>query len=549
MADIVIVNPRFDISFWGMEHCMPLFGKRANLPVACLALLAALVPDHHDVTLVDENVEDIDFDRLARADLVCLTGMSIQGSRLLEILETVRARGVMTVVGGPMATVEPEVLEGLTDVIFVGEADETWPQFLEEWEKGEHKSRYEQPEKTNLETLPLPRTDLLKAERYMFGSMQISRGCPFTCEFCDIIVTFGRRPRLKKSEQVIAELESFLNVGLKIVFVVDDNLIGNKKAIKPILRDIAEWQQARAYPLTLFTEASLDLAEDDELMELMGLAGFQNVFIGIETPNEESLRETKKLQNVRPNAGSLIERVHRIQDHGIDVWCGMIVGFDHDDTTIFPAVPEFLSRARISTALVGMLHAIPTTPLFKRLKEAGRLNSEDDADLYGTNVIPLGMSSEELRDGFVRVMQESYSADSYFGRLDSQFFDQDFKFTVHELPYWANWRWAWAKRASYNYVRFSVLASRLLSAVEDPELRARYRQQLAKVVKKRWREPHILFIYGVKVATHYHYAKLVQSIADVDPETGAMSNAGRSFSRVRKDESATPKKDKEAIAA
>lgn len=549
MADIVIVNPRFDISFWGMEHCMPLFGKRANLPVACLALLAALVPDHHDVTLVDENVEDIDFDRLARADLVCLTGMSIQGSRLLEILETVRARGVMTVVGGPMATVEPEVLEGLTDVIFVGEADETWPQFLEEWEKGEHKSRYEQPEKTNLETLPLPRTDLLKAERYMFGSMQISRGCPFTCEFCDIIVTFGRRPRLKKSEQVIAELESFLNVGLKIVFVVDDNLIGNKKAIKPILRDIAEWQQARAYPLTLFTEASLDLAEDDELMELMGLAGFQNVFIGIETPNEESLRETKKLQNVRPNAGSLIERVHRIQDHGIDVWCGMIVGFDHDDTTIFPAVPEFLSRARISTALVGMLHAIPTTPLFKRLKEAGRLNSEDDADLYGTNVIPLGMSSEELRDGFVRVMQESYSADSYFGRLDSQFFDQDFKFTVHELPYWANWRWAWAKRASYNYVRFSVLASRLLSAVEDPELRARYRQQLAKVVKKRWREPHILFIYGVKVATHYHYAKLVQSIADVDPETGAMSNAGRSFSRVRKDESVADKKDKEAIAA
>lgn len=549
MADIVIVNPRFDISFWGMEHCMPLFGKKANLPIACLGLLAALVPDHHDVTLVDENVEDINFDRLARADLVCLTGMSIQGSRLLEILEVVRERGVMTVVGGPMATVEPEALEGLTDVIFVGEADETWPAFLKAWEKGEHKSRYEQPEKTNLETLPLPRSDLLKAERYMFGSMQISRGCPFTCEFCDIIVTFGRRPRLKASEQVIAELESFLNVGLKIVFVVDDNLIGNKKAIKPILRDIAEWQQARAYPMTLFTEASLDLAEDDELMELMGLAGFQNVFIGIETPNEESLRETKKLQNVRPNAGSLIERVHRIQDHGIDVWCGMIVGFDNDDTTIFPAVPEFLSRARISTALVGMLHAIPTTPLFKRLKEAGRLNSHEDADLYGTNVVPLGMSSEELRDGFVRVMQETYSADAYFSRLDSQFFDQNFKFVVHELPYWANWRWAWAKRASYNYVRFSVLASRLLSAVKEPDLRARYRTQLAQVLKKRWREPHILFIYAVKVATHYHYAQLVRSIADVDPETGAMSNAGRSFSRVRKDELPAERKDKDAMAA
>ena len=237
----------------------------------------------------------------------------------------------MTVVGGPMATVEPESLEGLADVIFIGEADETWPQFLDDWERGCHKSRYEQHEKTDLTKLPLPRIDLLKIDRYMFGSLQISRGCPFTCEFCDIIVTFGRRPRLKTSEQVLAELESFQRAGFRIVFVVDDNLIGNKKAIKPILRDIVRWQQERAYPLTLFTEASLDLAEDDELMELMGLANFQNVFIGIETPNEDSLKETKKYQNVRPKAGTLLERVHRVQQHGIDVWCGMIVGFDHDD--------------------------------------------------------------------------------------------------------------------------------------------------------------------------------------------------------------------------
>ncbi|MEM7398467.1 MAG: radical SAM protein [Pseudomonadota bacterium] len=550
MADIVIVNPRFDISFWGFEHCMPLFGKNANLPVACLGLLAALVPDHHDVTLIDENVEDIDFDRLGRADLVCLTGMSIQGARLIEILAEVRARGVMTVVGGPMATVEPEVLEGLTDVLFLGEADETWPEFLAAWEKGTHKTRYEQAEKTDVAKLPLPRNDLLKANRYMFGSMQISRGCPFTCEFCDIIVTFGRRPRLKESAQVIAELESFLKIGLKMVFVVDDNLIGNKKAIKPILRDIAEWQQARGYPLTLFTEASLDLAEDEELMELMGLASFQNVFIGIETPNEESLRETKKLQNVRPNAGSLVDRVHRIQNHGIDVWCGMIVGFDNDDTSIFKAIPQFLSRARISTALVGMLHAIPTTPLHKRLKEAGRLNNAEEAEFYGTNVEPLGMSREELRDGFIQVMQESYAIDAYFERLDSQFIDQDFKFTVHELPYWSNWRWAWAKRASLNYVRFIGIAWRLLGLVKDRVQRARYRSQLVQVARKRWREPHILFIYALKTATHYHFAELARSIADVDPETGAMSDAGRSFSRARNVEAeAAEEKDKEAIAA
>ena len=533
MANIVIINPRFDSSFWGMEHCIGLLGKRANLPVACLALLAALVPDHHHVTLIDENVEDIDFDQVGKADLVCLTGMSIQGRRMGEIIEEVKARGVTVAVGGPMATVEPEQLEGLADVLFIGEADETWPRFLREWEKGTYKTRYQQDDKTDVTLLPLPRVDLLKADRYMFGSMQISRGCPFTCEFCDIIVTFGRRPRLKTSEQVLAELESFLNAGLKIVFVVDDNLIGNKKAIKLILRDIIAWQQERAYPLTLFTEASLDLAEDEELMQLMGIANFQSVFIGIETPNEDSLRETKKHQNVRPNAGTLLERVHRVQSHGIDVWCGMIVGFDHDDASIFKVMPEFLSEARISAALIGMLHAIPTTPLYDRLKKEGRLNDDEESERYGTNVVPLGMSREELRDGFVQVMQEAYTADAYFERVDAQFIHRRFKFTMHQLPYWASRRDAWAKRCILNYVRFAVVASRL-ARIGDKTLRSRYRQQLSRVLRARWREPHILFVYAIKVVMHYHYAVLTAAMAQRDEASGAMPDAGRSFSRAKR---------------
>jgi radical SAM superfamily enzyme YgiQ (UPF0313 family) len=533
MADIVIVNPRFDISFWGLEHCMPLFGKRANLPVACLGLLAALVPDHHDVTLVDENVEDIDFDRLARADLVCLTGMSIQGRRLIEILESVKALGVVTVVGGPMATVEPEAFDGLADVLFVGEADETWPQFLEEWEQGRHKSLYRQADKSDVTKLPLPRIDKLKIDRYMFGSLQISRGCPFTCEFCDIIVTFGRRPRLKTSAQVLAELEAFQHAGMRIVFVVDDNLIGNKKALKPILRDIIEWQQERAYPLTLFTEASLDLAEDEELMELMGLANLQNVFIGIETPNEESLRETKKLQNVRPNAGTLLDRVHRIQQHGFDVWCGMIVGFDHDDPSIFGVMPKFIEDARIANAMINLLHAIPTTPLYDRLKQAGRLNDDAASDRYGTNVVPLGMSREALRDGFLGLMQTCYTADAYFQRLDAQFIDENFKFTLHELPYWSRHRAAWAKRSFLNYVRYAVVSARLLRHVSDDGLRSRYRRQLWQVLRARWREPHILFVYALKTATHYHYAAIARTLAEAGP-AGDMPDAGRSFSRVKR---------------
>jgi radical SAM superfamily enzyme YgiQ (UPF0313 family) len=534
MADIVIINPRFDISFWGMEHCMRMFGKRANLPVACLGLLAALVPDNHHVTLLDENVEDIDFDRLGRADLVAVTGMSIQGWRMIEIIEEVKSRGVMTVVGGAMATVEPEILERVADVIFIGEADETWPQFLREWEQGCHKRRYEQAEKTDLSTLPLPRVDLLKAERYMFGSLQISRGCPFTCEFCDIIVTFGRRPRLKTPEQVLGELEAFLRAGLKMLFVVDDNLIGNKKAIKPILRDIVRWQQERGYPLAFVTEASLDLAEDDELMELLGLANFQSVFIGIETPNEDSLRETKKLQNVRPNAGTLLERVHRVQAHGIDVWCGMIVGFDHDDPTIFDVVPKFLAEARIATALIGMLHAIPTTPLYKRLKEEGRLSDDEGVDSIGTNVIPLGMSREQLRDGFVRVMQESYKPEAYFGRVDSQFIDQNFKFTLHQLPYWKSHRLNWMRRCLLNYINFTVISSRLIRLVSDEGLRTRYRRQLWRVLRARWREPHILFVYSLKVAFHYHYTAITQTLSQVGEGSGAMPDAVRSLSRAKR---------------
>jgi radical SAM superfamily enzyme YgiQ (UPF0313 family) len=505
------------------------------LPVACLGLLAALVPNHHYVTLVDENVEDIDFDRLARADLVCLTGMSIQGRRLIEILENVKALGVMTVVGGPMATVEPESLEGSADVLFLGEADETWPQFLTEWEQGRHKSRYKQADKSDITKLPLPRIDKLKIDRYMFGSLQISRGCPFTCEFCDIIITFGRRPRLKTSAQVLAELEAFQHAGMRIVFVVDDNLIGNKKALKPILRDIIQWQQERAYPLTLFTEASLDLAEDEELMELMGLANFQNVFIGIETPNEESLRETKKLQNVRPNAGTLLDRVHRIQNRGFDVWCGMIVGFDHDDPSIFGVMPTFIGEARIANAMINLLHAIPTTPLYDRLKQAGRLNDDEASDRYGTNVVPLGMSREELRDGFLGLMQACYTADAYFQRLDAQFIDGNFQFAMHELPYWASHRGAWAKRSFLNYVRYAAISGRLLGHVADPELRSRYRRQLWRIFRARWREPHILFIYALKTATHYHYAAIARALAEATP-AGDMPDAGRSFSRVKRRE-------------
>ena len=243
----------------------------------------------------------------------------------------------------------------------------------------------------------MPRLDLLKMNRYAFGSVQFSRGCPFTCDFCDIIVIFGRRPRLKTSAQILAELDALRAQKLALVFIVDDNIIGNKKGIKEILHSVIAWQKRNGYPLLFVTEASIDLADDDELMQLMVEANIGAVFVGIETPNEEALKEAKKLQNLR-KGGTLAEKVRRIQDHGMEVWAGMILGFDSDDETIFSAQERFLREARISTAMVGMLSAIPRTPLYDRLKAAGRLD-EDDDPAHGTNVLPVNMTRAGVERG------------------------------------------------------------------------------------------------------------------------------------------------------
>ena len=220
-------------------------------------------------------MEPLDFDRLARADLVGLTGMIVQRFRMRELLTELKRRGIFVVVGGPWVTVREDYFGDLADVIFVGEAEETWPRFLEEWQQGRPARRYEQAEKTDMTQVPTPRFDLLKMQHYMFGSVQFSRGCPYQCEFCDIIVTFGRRPRLKTSAQVIAEIEALRAQKIFMAFVVDDNLIGNKKAIKALLRDLVAWQQQQGYPMSFFTEASLDLAEDAGVDALDGRSEFR----------------------------------------------------------------------------------------------------------------------------------------------------------------------------------------------------------------------------------------------------------------------------------
>jgi radical SAM superfamily enzyme YgiQ (UPF0313 family) len=501
LAHIVLINPRFEASYWGLEHALPLFDARANLPVACLPLLAALTPADHKVTLIDENVETIDYELCARADIVGLTGMIVQRFRMREILDELKRRGCFVAIGGPWITVCEDYFGSDADVAFIGEAEESWPRFLDDWVQGRHAGRYEQAERTDMTSVPAPRFDLLKMNDYAVGSVQFSRGCPFNCEFCDIIVVFGRKPRIKTSRQIIAELEALLATGMDTAFIVDDNLIGNKKAIKEVLRKVVAWQVAHHYPMTFITEASIDLADDAELMALMVDANIRVVFIGIETPNEAALRETRKLQNLRKGA-SMLERVHAIQRAGIEVWSGMILGFDSDDATIFEAQCDFIRDARIVNAMVGMLAAIPKTPLYARLAREGRLDPSDRL-VYGTNVIPLNLSREALRDGYLKVMADLHEPRAYFDRLDALYLDGSIEPERSRLRHLGRHPVRLAKLNLMWALEAAGIFLRLMRLAPQKELRRIYRQRLWRMLRRR-PSPVVMQIYAIKCAMHFH---------------------------------------------
>jgi radical SAM superfamily enzyme YgiQ (UPF0313 family) len=481
------------------------------LPVINLALLAALTPRTHNVTLIDENVDEIDFDRCARADIVGITGMNVQRVRMHEILRALKARDVFTVVGGPWVTVFPEDFGGIADVVFIGESEETWPRFLREWGEGRHGQSYEQVDKTDMTTVPPPRLDLLPMSKYVYGSLQLSRGCPFTCEFCDIIVVFGRRPRLKTVDQIITELEGCLAAGKDNLFIVDDNLIGNKKAVKAILREIIAWQEAHGYPLKFATEASIDLAEDAELLQLMADANIDEVFIGIESPNEEALRETKKIQNLTDRDGTLLDKVYRIQQAGIEVWCGMIVGFDSDDETVFDLQNRFLSEAHIPLAMVNILVAIPRTPLFARISREGRLDNSGEMAGFGTigtNVIPKRISRQALCDGYLELMRELYTTEAYFGRLDAMYLDGKPASPTGRVRYLRSHPWRWLKSVLRSVIEVTVVFILLMRGISDATLRREYRRRLWHVLRRRPRIA-LLRVYVIKCALHFHFNRLI----------------------------------------
>ncbi len=409
---ICLINPRFEPSYWGFEYALPLYpgDKRSTMISGALPTLAALCGDH-DVYLLDENVEDIDWESLREYDLVGVTGMNVQKTRFREILLRLRELHIFTAVGGPLVSVQENFFTDLCDVMFVGEAETTWPQFLEAFACAQPtQRRYEQSQPTDMSQVPRPRYDLLKVDRYASGALQYSRGCPFQCEFCDITVIYGRRPRVKELQQLVAELDDMRRAGFHSAFIVDDNFIGNKRKAKALLGELIPWMEQHHFPLQLTTEASVDLADDPELLDLMYRANFRSVFIGVETPRHASLQETKKLQNLRGD--SLAAKLARIQNAGLDINAGFIVGFDSDDQAIFEDQFRFIQDNGITLAMVGMLQAIPRTPLYERLQREQRLVEQD----LNCNFVPKQMSPEELRQGYWDLVRRLYTPQAFLER-------------------------------------------------------------------------------------------------------------------------------------
>ena len=411
----LLIYPEWPDTYWSFKYALPFEGKRSAYPPLGLQTIAPMLPPHWKKRLVDTNIRPLADADLKWADVALLSGMLVHKQDLLAILARCRARGLRTVIGGPV-TSSVEELPRHADHVVIGEAEDLIAGLADDLERGTAKPTYQARELPTLTKTPLPDLSLINPKYYSAMAIQFSRGCPFNCEFCDIIEIYGRKPRTKAPAQVVAELEQLYDRKWRgSVFIVDDNFIGNKRKVKELLPVLAEWNQSHRRPFTFFTEASVNLADDSELLRLMKKAGFIRVFLGIETPVEESLKEAQKLQNTHRN---LIDSVRHIQSYGIEVMAGFIVGFDNDPEDIFDRQVEFIQESGIPVAMVGLLLALPGTQLYRRLLKEGRIVDEGGGNNMESrlNFIPK-MNAERLLEGYKSILQRIYQPDAYYDRV------------------------------------------------------------------------------------------------------------------------------------
>ncbi|MBD2499765.1 B12-binding domain-containing radical SAM protein [Anabaena azotica] len=383
---ILLVYPIFPKTFWSYEKILALVDRKVLLPPLGLVTVAAILPQEWEFKLVDRNIRPVTEEEWAWADIVIFSAMIVQKQDLLEQIQEAKRRGKLVAVGGPYPTSTPSDVQNVgADFLILDEGEITLPLFVEAVQRGETSGIFRTAEKPDVTTTPIPRFDLLELDAYDMMSVQFSRGCPFQCEFCDIIVLYGRKPRTKTPAQLLAELDYLYELGWRRgVFMVDDNFIGNKRNVKLLLKELKVWMVEHQYPFKFDTEASVDLAQDQELLDLMVESGFSAVFLGIETPDEDSLQLTKKFQNTR---NSLIDAVQTIIKAGLRPMAGFIIGFDGEKAGAGDRIVRFAEQAGIPSTTFAMLQALPNTALWHRLKKEGRLRENIESNINQTTLM------------------------------------------------------------------------------------------------------------------------------------------------------------------
>ncbi|MFI5398731.1 MAG: radical SAM protein [Candidatus Binatia bacterium] len=412
---VLLVSPGQPPSLYSMSETADITGCAAFMPNIALPTLAALAPDWVDVTMVDDHIDAIDSYLEQRWDVVGITGYMTQRVRMFELAQAFRCRGQLVAIGGPYATLSSSTVRSHADILFTGEAEQTWPEFLADFRAGSWKTEYRASNAVDLNTSPIPAMGGLRNEAYLAGIVQTSRGCPFECEFCDVIVYLGRRQRYKTPERVIEELEQLYQLGYRDILLADDNFTAHRKQAKSILEAIRQWNRCKPERVVLATQLSIDAAGDPELLDLAEEAGLRQAFIGIETPSHEALREAKKRQNVRAN---LIPDIRMFQRRGIAVQAGIVTGFDADTKDSFRVLLEFLQEAGVPSVLANMLMAPEGTPLERRLRAEHRLRTPDLQDGYtGTNIIPKQMTARQLHYGTQWLLNKLYAPRGFLERV------------------------------------------------------------------------------------------------------------------------------------
>ena len=417
--NVLLLYPRFPKSFWSFEKMIELMGRKALIPPLGLITVAAILPQEWNYKLVDLNVREVTEAEWSWSELVICSAMIVQKPDLLAQIQEAKRRGKLVAVGGPYPTALPhEVSEVGADYLILDEGELTIPLFVEAVKQGQLSGTFRAPngERPDVTTTPIPRFELLDFDAYAEMSVQFSRGCPFQCEFCDIIVLYGRKPRTKDPDQMLKELDRLYELGWRrSIFMVDDNFIGNKRNVKLLLKELLPWMVEHKYPFSFATEASVDLANDQELMDMMVQCNFGSVFLGIETPDEESLALTQKHQNTR---SSLSEAVERIAKSGMRVMAGFIIGFDGEKTGAGQRIVKFVEQTNIPTAVFSMLQALPDTALSHRLAKEGRLRGTADGNINQTtlmNVVPT-RPLEEIAIEYMDAFDDLYEPSKFLDR-------------------------------------------------------------------------------------------------------------------------------------